>query len=380
MRLGEVVQFVDRRVGNATATVLSVSESLGIVRQDALFNKRIALKDLTKYRLVREGDIVYNPFLLWNRAVGGCFITDGGCVSPAYVVLSPRLSGTTRFVHYLMRSTAFGELINGMASGTVTRRRTVPVADVLNLDLDIPPLGEQQAISEVLEAIDDKIESNRQICYNIDGLLSAEVVHAISSDLDARTCTFGDLVERISVGVNPALLEDSVPYVGLEHIPRGSMILDDWGDSKGLGSGKAQFIENDILFGKLRPYLKKVGVAPISGICSTDVLVLRPISGTPLPVALAIAASDPLIDYASAASTGTRMPRVSWEYLAAFQTEVPGPDKMQDLGDRLRPLLELAMDFVAQNRNLVAIRDALLPALLSGRIRVPAVAELVESK
>ena len=74
------------------------------------------------------------------------------------------------------------------------------------------------------------------------------------------------------------------------------------------------------------------------------------------------------------------MPRVSWEYLAAFQTEVPGPDKMQDLGDRLRPLLELAMDFVAQNRNLVAIRDALLPALLSGRIRVPAVAELVESK
>ena len=282
------------------------------------------------------------------------------------------------FLYYLLRSDESRKYAIRHMTGSSGRQR-VSGESLSDLEFDLPPLPEQRAIAEVLGALDDKIESNRRIACTVDGLLRAEVEAATALDPDARACTFGDLVTRINVGMNPDSLEQAVPYIGLEHMPRGSMILDKWGDSEGLGSGKAQFAENDILFGKLRPYFKKVGVAPIGGICSTDILVLRPTNETPLSVALAIAASDGLIDYASAASTGTRMPRVSWDYLAAFETQAPGPRQMQVLERRLDPLLQLATGLVAQNRTLAAVRDALLPALLSGRIRVPAAAELVEA-
>ena len=283
-----------------------------------------------------------------------------------------------KYLRWALRGPAFEAEIQRMLNvGAVFD--SLNCADIPRMRIQVPPLPEQRAIAEVLGALDDKIESNRRVMDIVDGLLRAEVQQATNSDPDAQTRAFGDLVERVNVGVNPDSLGEAVPYIGLEHMPRGSMILDAWGDSEGLGSGKAKFGEKDILFGKLRPYFKKVGVAPVAGICSTDVLVLRPSDGTPLSVALPIAASDELIDYASAASTGTRMPRVSWEYLSAFETEVPGPEMMRVLGQRLDPLLEIAVGLVDQNRTLAATRDTLLPALLSGRIRVPAAAELVEA-
>ena len=65
-------------------------------------------------------------------------------------------------------------------------------------------------------------------------------------------------------------------YVGLEHIPRKSIALSKWGKPDELESNKSIFIENDILFGKLRSYFHKVVFAPIKGVCSTDILVIRP--------------------------------------------------------------------------------------------------------
>ena len=63
---------------NESQTTLSVSENYGIVPQDFLFKKKIALKDRSKYLKVEYGDVVYNPFLLWNGAAGTCFFKDGG--------------------------------------------------------------------------------------------------------------------------------------------------------------------------------------------------------------------------------------------------------------------------------------------------------------
>ena len=74
---------------NENQITLSVSEKYGIVPQNFLFKKKIALNDRTKYLKVEYGNIVYNPFLLWNGAAGTCFFRNGGCTSPAYKVLKP---------------------------------------------------------------------------------------------------------------------------------------------------------------------------------------------------------------------------------------------------------------------------------------------------
>lgn len=100
-------------------------------------------------------------------------------------------------------------------------------------------------------------------------------------------------------------------YVGLEHIDSGSLKLRSlaFGDaSKG-----ANFIfrPGDILFGKLRPNLKKVAQADVDDYCSTEILVLRPRSEIHPRFAAWIMNSEHVLREAEASTEGTRMPRTS---------------------------------------------------------------------
>ena len=88
--------------------------------------------------------------------------------------------------------------------------------------------------------------------------------------------TFGDLFEIVNDSIDPLQLGEEIPYIGLEHMPKGSISLSEWGMSSQVNSNKNRYKKFDILFGKLRPYFKKVGIAPNDGICSTDIMVFRP--------------------------------------------------------------------------------------------------------
>ena len=65
-------------------------------------------------------------------------------------------------------------------------------------------------------------------------------------------------------------------YVGLEHIESGRFFIRSHGTPAQVISSKNCFDVNDILYGKLRPYLDKAAVAETEGICSTDILVFTP--------------------------------------------------------------------------------------------------------
>ncbi len=160
-RITDLVEVIDERAPKNTAVVFSVSEKYGIVPQSDLFVKPIAITDRTKYKRIQYGDIVYNPYLLWNRAVGACFDQGGGCVSPAYIVLRPRQKGVERFLHYFFRSNLFTSTVNSIASGSVTRRRVAPLPDVLALSFMLPDFAQQKTASEFIALLDNKISLNQ---------------------------------------------------------------------------------------------------------------------------------------------------------------------------------------------------------------------------
>lgn len=93
-----------------------------------------------------------------------------------------------------------------------------------------------------------------------------------------RVDGLGEISQNIRTQAKPESLAPDTPYIGLEHMPRKSISLSEHGTAEGLASGKFWYRVNDILFGKLRPYFHKVGVAVGDGVCSTDILVVRPIS------------------------------------------------------------------------------------------------------
>jgi len=169
MTLGALVRVIEDRNGYSESEVFSVSERLGVVPQREIFKKQIATDDKSKYKRIQFGDIVYNPYLLWNRAVGVCFHLSG-CVSPAYVVLRPNDITTARFLHYFVRSRDFSVAVDAIASGSVTRRRTAPIQDILNLEFDLPPIVEQRIIAQTLDAFDKNIELINQMNITLEAI------------------------------------------------------------------------------------------------------------------------------------------------------------------------------------------------------------------
>src|SRR5438094_1286450 len=87
--------------------------------------------------------------------------------------------------------------------------------------------------------------------------------------------TIESLVENSRETLRPEEIALRTPYIGLEHMPRRSITLREWAFADGVESAKVIFKTEDILFGKLRPYFHKVGVALVDGVCSTDIFVLR---------------------------------------------------------------------------------------------------------
>jgi type I restriction enzyme S subunit len=113
------------------------------------------------------------------------------------------------------------------------------------------------------------------------------------------------------------------PYVGLEHIAQGSPRLLGWLPSEASVSANNLFEKDDILFGKLRPNLRKSIRAPFAGYCSTDILVLRALEGIAPRFAGHVFQWENVFNVASATAAGTKMPRTSWNELRRFRTFCP---------------------------------------------------------
>lgn len=193
-----------------------------------------------------------------------------------------------------------------------------------------------------------------------------------------RVGTLGDIAETARQQLQSSDLHADLHYVGLEHIPRKSLSLTNWSNAEGLESAKAAFSEGDILFGKLRPYFHKVVIAPFSGVCSTDILVCRPKAADHFGIVAMHLFSETLIAYADRLSNGAKMPRVNWKDLAAYLVCIPPSEIASELNEALRPLVARMTANTHQAQTLSALRDTLLPRLISGQLRLPEAEALIE--
>jgi type I restriction enzyme S subunit len=153
------------------------------------------------------------------------------------------------------------------------------------LEIALPPPCKQRAIAAILGALDDKIELNRRMNETLEAIAQAvfkswfvdfDPVHAKAEGrrpygMDAETAAlFPDSFEDSELGeipyawhvgtlssvsrnrreiLDPSSIDETTPYIGLEHMPRRSIALPDWGHSGDVGSAKSRFGAGQILFG-----------------------------------------------------------------------------------------------------------------------------------
>ncbi len=129
---------------------------------------------------------------------------------------------------------------------------------------------------------------------------------------------FQEAAKLFRQGVIPEEVGD-VPYIGLEHIEEGTLRLAGIGNAKNVTSTKFRFNSGDILFGKLRPYFRKVIRPNFGGICSTDIWVVRAKKGIDQGYLYYWMASKDFVNFATQGSEGTKMPRAKWEHVGRFE-------------------------------------------------------------
>lgn len=169
VRLGEVLKEVDVRAGELgqdakELPVLSLTRNDGLILQAERFGKRIATEDVGDYKVVRQGQIVNNPYVIWEGAVHILSKFDAGLVSPVYPVweaISSRADAW--FVDHLLRMPAAIAAYNRFAAGAVNRRRAIRKTDFLSVEIPLPPLSEQRAIAHVLRTVQRAKEATEQV-------------------------------------------------------------------------------------------------------------------------------------------------------------------------------------------------------------------------
>ncbi|MGB0372247.1 MAG: restriction endonuclease subunit S [Opitutales bacterium] len=189
---------------------------------------------------------------------------------------------------------------------------------------------------------------------------------------------FGHLAQNVREGVDPTTLPAQTPYVGLEHIDKQGLSLSRWGTAAEVDSQKSHFKPDDFLFGKLRPYFHKVCHVISEGICSTDILVIRPHREDDAGYVGCQIFEPEFVEYANLRSTGTRMPRASWKDMAQYEVACPPENLRKAFNDLIKPTREKCAGAVIANQNLGKLRDTLLPELISGDLRLSDANELIE--
>ena len=362
---------------------------------------------------VREGDLVFPH----RGSIGKVAIIPDG--SPRYMLSTSlmkfrpdREKVSPLFLFYYFRSDAGHAEIMRYSSQVGTPGIGQPLTSLRQFRVPIPPRDEQEHIAGILSVLDDKIELNRRMNATLEAMAAAlfkswfvdfDPVRAkmegretglpkeiadlfpdglVDSELGKipeswTLATLGDIAASPRRSIDPASVDGDTPYIGLEHMPRQSVALKDWGSAGNVSSNKTAFENGDILFGKLRPYFHKVGIAPVNGVCSTDIVVVTAYSQTLSAYVLACVSSSEFVSYTSRNSTGTKMPRTSWYIMSKYEICLPSDGIATAFQHLVSPMLDEIVANVHESRRLGDLRDTLLQDLVSGKVRVRAAEHLV---
>lgn len=327
--------------------------------------------------------------------------------------IRPKPSLDNYYLYYWFRHAANVGLLDAHLTGTTIKHLTGRA--IASLQVPLPPVETQRASVDVLRRLDDRIDLLRQTNATLESIAQAlfkswfidfDPVRAKAEGREpkgmdwATAALFPAEFEESALGLipkgwSPGKLEvicsnprvqakpnqmpPETPYIGLEHMPRKSIALGDAGTAEGLESGKFWFERNDVLFGKLRPYFHKVGLAPFRGVCSTDILVLRPKSPGWLGFLAMHASSDALISHTTQLSNGARMPRTSWQDVGGFDVTLPPNSVASAFDAAVKPIFERIHANIDSARTLASLRDTLLPRLISGKLRLPEAIQELEA-
>lgn len=179
-----------------------------------------------------------------------------------------------------------------------------------------------------------------------------------------KLVVLGEVADIERKGVDPSALPPDTMYLGLEHIERGGRIIGhDTVAGAELASTKFRFSTEHVLFGKLRPNLGKISRPDFEGVCSTDILPIRPGTELDRDYLAHYLAQPSMVEFAASRTSGANLPRLSPTVLAKFPIPLPPLDEQH----RIAAILDHAVALQAKRRQVLTRLDALAAAIFDER-------------
>ena len=272
-------------------------------------------------------------------------VRAGKEINPTYLLASLQSKKTT--------------LLSLASSGATRNALTKRMIE--NLDIDLPSREMQDSIAQVLDSIQYKITLNNRLNDYL-----ADLCETIAGKYcnDRNSC-LRDICYQVTDHVDYGNANQET-YVSTESLMqnKGGRQL---ASSLPTAGKITRYKAGDTLISNIRPYFKKIWYAPFEGTCSGDVIVFRANDPSNAPYLHACLRQDSFFDYVMQGAKGTKMPRGDKKQMMEFK--VASSCSTKDL-ILLDSAIKQRSDNDSETVKLQALRDALLPKLMSGEIDV----------
>jgi type I restriction enzyme S subunit len=313
------------------------------------------------------------------------------------------------YIYWILRTPEYRKYCRARATGTTNLG--LPRDDFLNFP--IPQFSsDRQMLIKLLEAFDDKIELNRRMDRTLEDLAAtlfrswfvnfdpvvSKTAGRKPANLDPTLCMLfpshfqdselgpiprGWRARPVSevVEFNPIrrLAKGAVaPYLDMQNMPTDSALPRNWA-VRPYGSGM-RFQNGDTLVARITPCLENGKTAFVNALAddevgwgSTEYIVMRPRPPLPLEYGYFLARSDDFRSHAIANMTGSSgRQRVATTCFKHFLVVEPPDEVAKAFGNCVAPFMRMMKANLEEARTLAALRETLLPKLLSGELRVKA--------
>ncbi len=369
--------------------MLSVSHLTGVTPRSEKTVYMFEAASTVGYKVVEAGDLVINTMWAWMGAAGTA--TGPGIVSPAYGVYKINTAvAVPRFVDYLVRTPPYVVEMTRFSRGVTSSRLRLYPEEFLALHSPLPPVWEQRAIADHLDAqtsrVDALITKKQQLIRLLEERRRAELEQLLWSADTVRLKFVADLLPGYAFPSS-----DFGPDEGGPPLLRGTNVgvgATNWSERVFLAAeslesqpvDRYRLSEGDLVVGMDRPFIKQgTRVAPIGASDAGSLLVQRVCRVRPTvgerPVLQAAIASERFQAYVESDLTGVSVPHLSDEQIGDFSVPA-GLDAeaveriiaLVDIDDELASRLNSQLELLAEHR------QALITAAVTGELTVPGAA------
>lgn len=328
---------------------------------------------------VKHGDVLFNRtsetfdevamsavYLDCTPAVFGGFVIRA---RPTKKNLDPH------FCAYFFQSNSFRKELISRGQGAV--RANIGQKDLATVPALVPPVPEQRRIAEILSTWDRAIATTEKLIANSEAQKKALMQRLLTGKKRLPGFSgawehhaFGRFAHTVRNKVDPRSLRDDVPGIELEHIEAESGRLLGTCQANAQVSLKTPFTRKNVLYGKLRPYLRKFFKPDFDGVCSTEIWALAAKPDLCTPEFLHLLVQSPTFAGAVDVSSGSKMPRADWGIVAVTIFAIPSVKEQTAIAGILRDADRAIEVHESQLTALRQEKSALMQQLLTGKRRV----------